>query len=124
MGKFKQIETEIWVANLEKPGYLKMERKKTVQEVFDELVTVLKEQEVYGEMDYFQISVGNDKKGDFPVFRWIACFAVEGGSEGHYIHIEVITPTGETETIFLGKTFLGIEHALKVSNICTQSFYR
>lgn len=119
----KQIETEIWIKNPEKPGYLMLERKKKVTEVFEELIEVLKEEKVYEELDYFHVSVGNDKDSDFPTFHKIACFAVEGGSEGHYIHIAVITPAG-IDTLFLGKTFCGMEHALKVSNICTQSFYR
>lgn len=122
MEKIKQIETEVWVLNPEKPGYLKMERKKTVNEVFQELVSVLKEEGLYGELDYFNIRVGIDRKADFPDFHWIACFSVTGGSEGHYIHVDVISDKG-TENLFLGKTFLGMEHALKVSNLCTQAFY-
>jgi hypothetical protein len=123
MGKVNQIETEIWVNNPEKPGYLMLERKKTLNEVFKELVQVLREHGVYEELDYFHVTVGEDKNRDFPDFHKIACFAVEGGSEGHYIHIAVITATG-TDTIFLGKTFCGIEHALNVSNISTKAFYR
>jgi hypothetical protein len=129
----KQIETEIWVPNPEKPGYLMLERMKTIGEVYDELEQILKEQGIYGEMDYFGISSGwngrkqEARKQDFPNYRWIACFAVEGGSEGHYIHVEIISAEGgkwKREIIFLGKTFCGLEHALKVSNICTQAFYR
>jgi hypothetical protein len=120
----KQIETEIWVPNPEKPGYLMLERVKTYNEVFEEMVQELKEERVYDELDYFS-NVSRDKRNEtFPSrYQCIACFAVRGGSEGHYIHIDVISESGR-ETIFLGKTFLGLEHALKVSNICTQLFYK
>jgi hypothetical protein len=64
-----------------------------------------------------------DKKESTDYIR-LGCFAVEGGSEGHYIHVAIITADNYSETIYLGKTFMGLEHALKVSNICTQAFYR
>jgi hypothetical protein len=123
MAKMTQISTEIYVQHPEKPGYLKEERKKTVQEVFNELTSMLKEQGIYDELESFSIMMGYDKKGDFPNYRWISCFVVEGGSEGHYIHVDIIAHDVR-ETLYLGKTFMGIEHALKVSNLCTMSFYR
>lgn len=123
MEKIKQIETEIWVANPEKPGYLKLERKKSIKEVFEELKDNLEKQGVYGEMDYFQISTGIKKEQEFPDYHTIACFAKAGGSEGLYIYVDVVS-SDRTETFFLGKTFMGIEQALKVSNLCTLSFYK
>lgn len=125
------IETEIWVPNPEKPGYLMLERKKTIDEVYEELVEILKEQGVYDELDYFNNSMRWQKKSkmDFPKYRWISCYAVEGGSEGHYIHVDVIweelgSEHWNSEILFTGKTFCGIDHALKVANICTKAFYR
>jgi hypothetical protein len=58
------------------------------------------------------------------VFR-VAVFAVEGGSEGHYVHVDVYTrddPGGELKVtnVFLLKTFLGMEHALRLSNELTR----
>ena len=52
-------------------------------------------------------------------------FAVEGGSEGHYVHVDVYTRgTYDNEVkvtgVFLLKTFLGMEHALRLSNELTR----
>ena len=52
--------------------------------------------------------------------RWVACWAVTGGSEGWYIHIEfdgANRDTGKSERILfaLGKTFLGWDHAWKIA---------
>ena len=44
--------------------------------------------------------------------NWISVFAVTGGSEGHYIHVEAITDD-KRELLFLGKTFQGLDHALE-----------
>lgn len=122
------IETEIWIPNPEKPGYLMLERKKTYAEVFEELVQVLKEQGVYDGLDYFSNMMRREQeKGEFRDWRWIACYAVEGGNEGHYIHVATIfdntSEHWKTETVFMGKTFMGMDHALNVANICTKAFY-
>jgi len=50
-------------------------------------------------------------------YRWIACYAVMGDSEGHYIHIELVRQgkgcddPDTHELVFLGKTFQGLDHA-------------
>lgn len=51
----------------------------------------------------------------FPEGR-IACFAVPGGSEGWYTHVEVLLD-GKTRLVFLCKTFDGYPTALAVSNL-------
>lgn len=55
----------------------------------------------------------------FPEHRWIACFAVTGDSEGHYIHVEVVKDDSR-ELIFLGKTFQGMEHAYRIALVCAR----
>src|SRR5262249_3603265 len=58
---------------------------------------------LYGLLDYF--SPGDDPWRDNPAwqdlwqykgarYRWIACFAVTGTSEGHYIHVDLIGTDG------------------------------
>lgn len=48
--------------------------------------------------------------------RWIACYAVNGDSEGHYIHVDAIK--GESrQLLFLGKTFRGMEHAQLIASL-------
>lgn len=51
----------------------------------------------------------------------IACFMVEGGSEGHYVHVEVIE-SGKSECVFLIKTFSGAGIALAIANIISLYF--
>ena len=51
----------------------------------------------------------------------IACFMVEGNSEGHYVHVEAIK-SGKSECVFLIKTFCGASIALAISNIINLYF--
>jgi len=59
------------------------------------------------------------------VFR-VVVFAVEGSSEGHYVHVDVyhkddsFDPELKVTNVFLLKTFLGMEHALRLSNELTR----
>jgi hypothetical protein len=46
---------------------------------------------------------------------WIAVFAVTGGSEGHYVHVEALHSHSNTrQLLFLAKTFRGFDHALRI----------
>ena len=47
-------------------------------------------------------------------YRWIACYAVTGGSEGHYMHLDVHDGDGKYTHVALAKTFQGIEFAYDV----------
>jgi hypothetical protein len=50
----------------------------------------------------------------------LACFAVTGGSEGHYIHVELLAGE-ERIPLFVGKTFEGMPHAWKVAMACAEA---
>jgi len=121
------IETEIWEPNPEKPGYMREVRKKTYGEVYKEVCQFLKERGIWDNLDYFHLSCNcsdkNYEQRPFPVWRWIACYAVVGSSEGHYIHVDIIKSDGSRELLFLGKTFLGMDYALYVSNMLTKVFW-
>ena len=120
------IETDIYVPNLENPGFLKKERDKTIEEVYLETVNFLKEQGLLDELDYFTIEYvlkAERATTPFPRWRWIACYAVVGGNEGHYIHVDAITSEGKHIMVFTGKTFSGMDFALKVSNLLTKAFW-
>jgi len=117
------IETDIYVSNLENLGFLKKERDKTIEEVYLETVNFLKEQGLFDELDYFTIENALKTETPFPRWRWIACYAVVGGNEGHYIHVDAITSEGKHIMIFTGKTFSGMDFALKVSNLLTKAFW-
>ena len=67
------------------------------------------------EFDYFQASCLGPE--NWPVlYRRIVAFAIPGGSEGHYIHLDIYTMDGSVENLVLGKTFMGMDHALELSN--------
>jgi hypothetical protein len=52
----------------------------------------------------------NDKWPDN--YRWIAVYVVQGGSEGYYLHIDVVYCEGNRELMILGKTLhCGLEEA-------------
>lgn len=96
---------------------------KPISQVYKELVEMLKADGIYNEIDYFS-SMSYQGNKPFPDYHWISCFVVEGGSEGHYIHVEVIDGEGNRILLYVGKTFEGIDHALKLSNLLTKAFYR
>ncbi len=97
----------------------------TVADVFRKLRDVLDEEQLIDE--YF--SVSNMAEQSFyklvENYRWIACYAVIGGSEGHYVHIDLVAGydldgTGTTLHLITGKTFLGLAHAQKIANRCAE----
>lgn len=49
-------------------------------------------------------------------YKWIAVYPVTGGSEGHYVHVDIINNDGGREMVFLAKTFQGMGHAQKIAN--------
>lgn len=82
-------------------------------------------------------------------YRWIACYPVTGGNEGHYVHIEFASPVEELTAylpecpndfgeavrlvklagrepvwkitrLALGKTFRGMDHAAAMANRCAK----
>jgi hypothetical protein len=65
-----------------------------------------------------------DSAAKFPKkWQFIACFAVTGGSEGHYVHIHVMRPDGEEgrqACISFAKTFRGMEFAQRCAAACAR----
>lgn len=115
------INIEVWEPNPDKPGYLRFIRMKTLQEVFNELKKWLKVENLLPE-EYFDL---RSHQCEMPIPReyWrMVSFAVKGSSEGHYIHIGLILKGGQYQDLFLGKTFQGLDYALKVANACTKAF--
>lgn len=49
-------------------------------------------------------------------FRWLACFAVTGANEGHYVHVELLRDDKRL-LLFLGKTFRGMESACQAASL-------
>jgi hypothetical protein len=97
----------------------------TVADVCTKLRAVLQAEDLIDE--YFSLSIVTDETfwSLNERYRWIACYAVTGGSEGHYIHVDLISGYGEDWTgkalhLITGKTFLGLAHALKIANRCAE----
>ena len=56
-------------------------------------------------------------------FRWLAIFAVEGGNEGHYIHVNALYNDAEgtdSHNLFLVKHLGGAEEACFIASLLTQ----
>ena len=97
----------------------------TVADVCGKLRAVFDEEHLIDE--YFSVSGPPDQPfwKLLEGYRWIACYAVTGGSEGHYIHVDLIHGyghdwTGKALHLITGKTFLGLAHAQKIANRCAE----
>jgi len=106
-----QIQLETWAPDPERPGYLKFESTPSYRDVFRQLAAALESEELIDE--YFSPAIeletgdrdhphtdGGRLDAHLPRhIRWVACWAVTGGSEGHYIHVEflVAAPDGHTQ---------------------------
>lgn len=117
----------IYKPDPEKDGYVVLDRMWTYEELKRVLVFVLKREGLYDDLDYFDTGIGikyvPNASEDIPEgLNCIVAYAVEGTSEGHYIHVD-FHGKDCPGTAFLAKTFLGWEHALKVSNVLASVFY-
>ena len=66
----------------------------------------------------------NDRKPydePFPDYRWIACYYVTGGSEAHYVHVDVIGDKGERKMVYLIKTFGGRDEAARIADLLARN---
>lgn len=132
------IETAIYIPHPDRPGFLKCEGARGVRDVIEELnqrlYLVLADdtgEEFRGENGFSAWPIyPREDNPPWPEARWIACFAVEGGSEAHWVHIEatalVMEGRGQTDQRQLMgtfKTFGGLERALEIAAISARCFY-
>lgn len=114
------VSTHVWACDLGDPdrrGYLRMVRRLTIGEVFESLNDELGlgedefgMQELPPGLDeYFHPSIHLEEEREWPDGR-MSVYAVTGGSEGHYVHVDV-SKHPVRETLFLGKTFAGWDAA-------------
>lgn len=91
-----------------------------VKDVHSHLMTALKRAHLWDSLDYFEISMGMQKRQDasFPSFQWISCAPVTKGGH-HYIYIGTVL-NGRHNLIFVGKTSEGFERACEVANSCAR----
>lgn len=98
------VQTQVWTPNPERPGYLRLERTRTVREVYDDLRAIVGEYP-YGGEEYFSVSPITAGLLPWPEGR-IVVFAVNGSSEGDYVHVEVqdVAYAGKRTQLMLAKT--------------------
>lgn len=94
--------------------------KRLVKDVHAELTAVLKGASLWDSLDYFEISMGMEKREEapFPSFEWLACAPVTSGGR-HYIYIGTVSK-GRYNLIFVGKTSKGFQAACEVANRCAR----
>jgi hypothetical protein len=107
----------------QEPGLLDTDRL-TLRELGQALEPEI--QQLDEALEYFSVSVlarhDNPGRLDQPIgpYWWIACYAVTGTSEGHYVHVDRIwsEPYGRAEhrePLFLVKTFSGYGRACAIA---------
>ncbi len=56
--------------------------------------------------------------------RWLACYAVLGGNEGHYVHVDALhqqaSGPATVQQLLIIKVLTGREHALAVASLCAR----
>lgn len=126
----KPIEIHQYETDAENPGYVRYSGNRPVGEVFTELKERLKAENLLPD-EYFDLVYPDVVKPklelEFPRYRWIACYAVTGDSEGHYIHVDAVVPRTDLDSpiyqivmVFLGKTFQDLDFALVVAAACAR----
>lgn len=103
------IETTIWRPDPERLGISLVDRVRTVREVYDDLRAAVGEYPK-GAEEYLSLMPQWLDDEPWPQGR-IVVFAVNGSSEGDYVHVEVHDREGSRVLLILGKTFDGRDAA-------------
>jgi len=127
------VALDIWIKDPDGGPYLKKVRNRTRAEIFYDLQARLLALPPDGEDgpvvdEYFSPGWYGDKDvgaQPIPAWRWVACYAVTGGSEGHYVHVDLISEGDRAAGVgwqalrlATGKTFRGMAHAQRIAAIC------
>jgi len=110
---------------------------RAISAILDDVNQIMKERGIEAEDYGFSSSVDHDGLNDriWPSskttnLRWVACFPVQGGSEGCYVHIELIfqhmhgkplPKQGERRLIGLAKCY-SWQNALAMTNVAAEIF--
>jgi hypothetical protein len=94
--------------------------QRLVKDVHSQLTTALKGASLWESLDYFDISMGMQKRqnAQFPSFQWLSCAPVTRGGY-HYVYIGTVL-NGRHNLIFVGRTSRGFERACEIANKCAQ----
>lgn len=134
-----RIDPANWRPDPERPGFQIRGTRLASKQVFARLQKALRTLPVPDEVaqwldgsttarsvldlcDYFSFGpCGADGDGPLPEFDWIACYAMTGGSEGHYVHVDLLGNGDNDVAVYrlaVGKTFGGWEVAWFVAQLC------
>lgn len=85
-----RIETEIWENVPEQPGRMKYVGQRNVSEVFRDLETFLREENLYPD-EYFMLNRDFERSDEqkMPRVMDVVCYAQWGGSEGIYLEVDL-----------------------------------
>lgn len=111
------IETEIWDACPDKPGYLQFNRTKTIANWAKEVVTefeLLTPENKYGAGEFEWFGLAGLEYG--PVKGWentsllprnarLACYCEQGTSEGYIVNVTLLPDDGPAICLIHGKCF-------------------
>lgn len=105
----------------ESMGRLTRKRGRPIADIAAELRVALnaKDPGILRGFDYFEHAAG-ERGAEWPAkVCQVACYATTGTNEGHVTHVDVLTSTGtgrvERKAIFVGKTFRGMDAALRLA---------
>ncbi len=125
-----EFQLSYWKDHPTEKGIVQLDHMCTYGQLRETLVDYLKsvpytydgeEISVYDLLDYIHTHVHySEQNKEIPNFRWIYCWVTEGGSEGHYFHIECYSINGDVHPLLLAKTLFGTtDIALHINNeIC------
>lgn len=97
-------------------GFVRREKGRDAREVLADLEYEM--QEVLADVEYSCVSCAfkyNHASQEIPDYQQLACYAVTGGNEGHYVHVDLVMPGGEHVPLFTFKTLMGSEHAWQIT---------
>jgi len=93
----------------ESTGYCKRTRGRRIGDVVQDAYNIIRDMVD----EYCHLACGVDADAEWPEdVHWVAVYPVTGGSEGHYVHVDLVNNDGHRTMIMLGKTFQGMDHAM------------
>ena len=103
-------------------------KNNTIVYLYEQIEEELKNNypDIWNTIDYFSISckyemdMKNNPDLLIPDFQWMPVYYVRGGSEGFYIHIDVITPGNKMVHLYTAKTLCGRDEGERICNAITR----
>ena len=91
-----------------------------LKDICQELNQVLEAEGIEGERFSRWWDSGHPDEKWPKTWHWIACYAVTGDSEGHFVHVDVIAHKSTRKMVLLCKTLDGMKHAYEIAKRCAE----